>query len=249
MGIFLLYSLLIITAVNITAYVWAYFKQSDHLTDLSYNACFFILILILFYISPDKGWGKILMTSMVAIWAFRLGAYLFYRINKMKKDRRFDRFRGDWMGFLKFWVLQSISIWVIALPAIVFMLTDNPSYWMPGMIVWAIGFILETIADAQKFSFKQQHPDQFMDKGLFSIVQFPNYTGEILCWIGVFLFTLPSISGMEWLTVVSPLWIIILLLFISGIPLLEKQYEKKYGNTSSYKSYLKSTPKLVPFIY
>lgn len=249
MGIFLLYSLLIITAVNISAYVWAYIKQTDHLTDLSYNICFFILILFLFYISPDKGLGKVMITSMVAIWALRLGGYLFYRIKKMKKDRRFDTFRGNWIEFLKFWILQSVSIWIIALPAMVFMLTDNPAYWWPGLIIWTIGFIIESVADAQKFAFKQKHPDQFMDKGLFSIVQFPNYTGEMLCWIGIFLFTIPSLSGMEWLTVASPVWIIILLLFISGIPLLEKQYKNKYGSRKLYQEYRKSTPKLVPFIY
>ena len=190
MEIFLLYSLLIITALNISAYIWAYIKQTDHLTDLSYNICFFILILFLFYISPDKGLGKVLMTTMVAVWALRLGGYLFYRIKKMKKDRRFDTFRGNWIGFLKFWVLQSVSIWIIALPAMVFMLTDDPAYWWPGLIIWGIGFILETVADAQKFAFKQKHTNQFMDKGLFSVVQFPNYTGEMLCWIGVFLFTI-----------------------------------------------------------
>jgi len=249
MEIFLLYSLLIITALNISAYIWAYIKQTDHLTDLSYNICFFILILFLLYISPDKGLGKVLMTTMVAIWALRLGGYLFYRIKKMKKDRRFDNFRGNWMGFLKFWVLQSLSIWIIALPAMVFMLTDDPAYWWPGLIIWGVGFILETVADAQKFAFKQKHPDKFMDKGLFSVVQFPNYTGEMLCWIGVFLFTIPSLNGIEWLTVASPVWIIVLLLFISGIPLLIEQYRKKYGDTESYQNYKKSTPKLIPFIY
>ena len=88
-----------------------------------------------------------------------------------------------------------------------------------------------------------------MKKGLYSTVKYPNYLGEILCWIGVFTYAIPSFGGIEWLTIVSPLWIIVLLLYISGIPLLEKQYEKKYGNDPEFKKYQVKTRKLIPLIY
>lgn len=249
MWLLLLYSLIIITFINISAYVWAYFRQSDHLTDISYSLCFLGVAGILFLYSEDKGNGKVLMLVMIGLWAIRLGSYLLYRIKKMNRDRRFDSFRGNWLRFLKFWILQSISIWIIALPAMVFLLKTNPSYWWPGALIWLIGFIMESVADAQKFSFKLKNKEAFMDKGLYSIIKYPNYLGEILCWIGVFAFAIPSLVGLEWLTIISPTWIIVLLLFISGIPLLEKQYEQKYGDDLQYRKYKRQTHKLIPFIY
>jgi steroid 5-alpha reductase family enzyme len=205
--------------------------------------------IFLFLSSEDKGLGKILMLSMVCLWAIRLGSYLLYRIKKMNRDRRFDGFRGNWLGFLKFWILQSVSIWIIALPAMIFLIKKNPEFYWWGIIVWGVGFVIETIADAQKFSFKLKHKDQFMDKGLFSKVRYPNYTGEILCWLGIFIFALPAFQGMEWLAIISPIWITILLLFISGIPLLEKQYEEKYGHEAKFQAYKKETPMLIPFLF
>ena len=249
MGLLLFYALLLIVLVNVSAYIWAYLRQSDHLTDITYSLCFLVVSLTLFLISDDKDTGKILMLTMVGLWAIRLGSYLLYRIKKMNRDRRFDAFRGNWLGFLKFWILQSVSIWIIALPVMVFLLKSNPQYWIAGFFIWGVGLVIESVADAQKFSFKIKNRDTFMDKGLYSIIKFPNYLGEILVWVGIFIFIIPSIGGIEWLTIASPLWIIILLLFISGIPLLEKQYEKKYGDNPQFRKYQSATRKLIPYLY
>ena len=88
-----------------------------------------------------------------------------------------------------------------------------------------------------------------MSEGLFSLVRFPNYAGEIMVWVGVFIACAPVLSGWEWVTIISPLWITSLLLGISGIPLLEQSNEEKYGHLASFQQYRASTAKLIPGIY
>ena len=112
-------SFLLITLVNILAYIWAFRNQSDHLTDISYSACFIAVAVYFFLSYSNIEPARIILLSMVSLWAMRLGGFLFYRIYKMGRDTRFDEFRSSKSGFLKFWLLQSISIWIIALPVMI----------------------------------------------------------------------------------------------------------------------------------
>jgi steroid 5-alpha reductase family enzyme len=246
----LLYSLIIIVLINIAIYFWAYAKQSDHLTDISYSACFVGLTLFLYWKYSAQDIGATLLLGMVTLWGLRLGGFLFYRIKAIGKDKRFDDFRGSWVGFLKFFLLQGISIWVIAIPIILYLGAEESSkYSILGIVIWFFGWIIETLADQQKFSFKQKNPDSFYQGGLFSKIRHPNYLGEILVWIGIFVFTLPIYSGWTWLALVSPVWIVILLVGISGIPLLENKAWKKYGDDPEFQKYLKNSWRLFPYIY
>ena len=117
--------------------------------------------------------------------------------------------------------------------------------------VWALGFIIESIADYQKsvFKGKSENKGKFIQSGLWSVVRYPNYTGEIMCWVGVFVFCLNVLVGWQWIAIISPIWISILLIFISGIPLLEASYAKKYANMPSFQEYTKSTSRLLPGVY
>ena len=118
-------SFLIITLVNILAYIWAYKKQSDHLTDISYSLCFIAVTLYFLFAYGDLSNGRIVLALMVILWGIRLGGFLFYRIYKMGKDARFDAFRGRASGFLKFWLLQSLSISIIVLPVLFGLLAQD----------------------------------------------------------------------------------------------------------------------------
>jgi steroid 5-alpha reductase family enzyme len=183
-----------------------------------------------------------------------LGTYLFIRVNRVGKDERFDDFRQSFTGFMKFWILQAGSIILIFLPAFLGMSKDNGhlsilSY--AGALIWLVGFLMESIADWQKYQFKSkaENKGKFYEAGLFSFVKYPNYLGEILCWWGIFIYVIPVLQSWEWLSIVSPLWITALLLWISGIPLLEKQYDSKYGHSKEYQEYQKRVYKLIPGIY
>ena len=119
-----------------------------------------------------------------------------------------------------------------------------------GIFIWLFGFIFEVIADYQKMQFKNkiENKDKFISSGLWSISRHPNYFGEIIIWIGIFIITIPSIEGVEYLTIISPLFIYFLLTKVSGINLLESKADIKWLDNIEYQNYKKSTPRLFPKI-
>lgn len=247
----LLIAFVLITLVNILAYLWAYSNQSDHLTDISYSACFIFVALYFLYAFGSLSTGRVMLTLMIVLWGLRLGGFLFYRINTMGKDERFDSFRSSRTGFLKFWLLQSISIWIISLPLMLGLTKVDLGFSTIFFLIWLIGFVIESVADYQKFSFRQHTSDklQFIATGLYKHIRHPNYLGEILCWIGVFGYVSASLVGSEWLSIISPMWVIILLVSISGIPLIEVANSTKYRNNVAFDTYTKQSWRLLPYIY
>ncbi len=233
--------------------MFGWFKQSDKLTDLIYSLSFFVVAIFLYFQSSNTI-TTFILTILICLWAVRLGGYLFWRINKMKKDTRFDERRPNFSSLLNFWLLQTGSILVILIPAIIFYGKPNAEIQLAQIIaiaIWLLGFLLESIADFQKSNFKSkpENKGKFVQSGLWSIVRYPNYLGEILCWIGVFLFCTPVFISGNWISIISPIWIIILLVFISGIPLLEKSSKEKYGKMKAFQQYVETTSKLIPGVY
>lgn len=232
------------------AYFWAYRNQSDHLTDISYSFCFILVTTYFLLVNDQITSYHLILALMVVLWGIRLGGFLFYRIKKIGRDIRFDEFRGSKKGFLKFWILQSISIWIIVLPVIMGLkgATYEINYIAIGL--WLVGWIMESIADFQKFKFRSTAtPLLFIKTGLYKYIRHPNYLGEILVWIAIFWYVIPVLQGYQWLTVISPIWVVILLVGVSGIPLIEKTNLIKYASNSDFKDYTKKTWRLIPFIY
>lgn len=247
----ILISFILITTVNVLAYVWAYKNQSDHLTDISYSACFIAVVSYFLLFEGSLSVGRVLLSSMVILWGLRLGGFLFYRIHNMGRDIRFDAFRDSKSGFLKFWLLQSVSIWIIALPTMIGLTKEWNEINLPALILWMIGMTIESIADWQKFSFRSKHQPTgaFIDYGLYKYIRHPNYLGEILVWVSIFWFVTPYLNSLELLTIISPIWVIALLLWISGIPLIELTNVEKYKGNTKFEDYVKRTWRLLPGIY
>ena len=243
----------IVLVLNAAGLFWCYTQQSDKVTDLIYSLSFFLLTALLWYNHADSLVHHF-MFIMVGLWSIRLGSYLFLRIHAMGKDDRFDEMRKKFFKIAGFWTLQTISILILAVPILILFgyanIPPSPLHYL-GLGLWGFGLVIETIADWQKFQFKKQvaNKEKYMSTGLWSVVQHPNYLGEILCWIGVFVVVIPSLQGWQWLAIVSPLWISLLLIKISGIPLLQKAAAKKYGHLVEYQNYQSKTALLVPFIY
>lgn len=243
-------SFVIITVINILAYAWAFKRQSDHLTDLSYSLCFIAVTLYFLFANDSLSAARVILALMVAVWGVRLGGFLFYRINKMGRDKRFDDFRSSRSGFLKFWLLQSLSISIIILPVLFGLLAEGLSVNIPAIMVWTAGWIMQSVADWQKFVFRSRNPaDAFISHGLYKHIRHPNYTGEILIWVGIFWYVVPVLYRWQWVAALSPLWIIILLTSISGIPLIENINRKKYKDDPAYSNYLSRTWRLIPLIF
>lgn len=245
--------LFISLAIQIALFIPAFKFKTDKLTDLSYGLTFVLLALIAF-LQSDMAFSKLLLLIMVSIWGIRLGIYLFIRINKTKKDSRFDEIRIDFIKFLSFWVLQGITVFVILLPSIFFFqsITDVFPLSFLGLCIWIIGILTEGFADQQKFAFinDPKNKGKWVDIGLWKYSRHPNYLGEILCWVGIYFYTYASLSPIYRLIgSLSPLFIIILLLFVSGIPKLEEKADEKWGSNKDYQKYKKKTAVLIPFIY
>ncbi len=245
----LFYYLIIALGINILLFIPAFIFKTDKLTDLSYSLSFIILTIIATLFNPFSSINLIL-TIMVIIWALRLGIFLFIRIKKMKKDKKFDNMRNSFGKFLGFWLLQGLTVWIILIPTLLFINNQNKYIYLAGIVIWLLGLIIETIADIQKFKFKQdkKNKEKFINIGIWKYSRHPNYFGEILCWAGIYVCVFLSFNTLnQLLTLVSPLFIIVLLLFVTGLPPLEKYADKKWGKTKEYQKYKKQTSILIPW--
>ena len=117
-----------------------------------------------------------------------------------------------------------------------------------GFLVWVVGFTIEVVADSQKsrFSANPDNKGKFIQTGLWSRSRHPNYFGEIVLWIGVAVIAAPVLQGWQWIALISPVFVTFLLTRVSGVPLLEKKADKKWGGQGDYESYKKKTPVLIP---
>ncbi|MGY4884430.1 MAG: DUF1295 domain-containing protein [Nanobdellota archaeon] len=235
---------------NLIMFLFAYRLKTDKLTDLSY-AITFILLITISFLSSEYSSFKLILFFMILFWALRLGIFLFIRINKIKKDKRFDGIRENFFRFFLFWIFQGLTVWIILLPSIMLSNPDNLlgcSSWI-GFSIWFIGLTIETFSDLQKYEFNKNNPEKkWVSIGLWKYSRHPNYFGEILCWIGIYLFTFTHLTLVERLFGLnSPILIIILLLFITGIPKLEKYADKKWGKLKEYKEYKRKTSILIPW--
>lgn len=231
----------------------AFKLQTDKITDISYSATFIISVLGMFFMRSTQDIIDIIILLLIITWAVRLGMYLLIRIHTMGRDNRFDHIRNSFKSFLGFWIVQGISVSIICLPIILSYNTGNKILSIitfVGVGIALCGFLIETVADHQKYVFKKENPDNFIQTGLWSNIRHPNYLGEILFWSGIFLISLSSCSNyILYLGIISPLWISFLLLKFSGIPPLEKKWEEKYKHNPSFQSYYKKTSRLIPGIY
>lgn len=246
-------SLIFSFTINMVFFAFAAAFKTDKVTDLSYSLSFFILAPVLLFSAGNSYlFEQLLLTISIMIWAFRLGAYLLKRIITIGKDDRFDDKRNDFLKFLNFWILQTLVVWIVMLPFSLF-LTARPVQTSPGstiigITIFLMGIIIESFSDAQKFAYrsKEENKGHWVDTGFWKYSRHPNYFGEILVWWGLFIVTIPMLSGWGWITIIGPMTITLFLFKVSGIPLLEKQNDIKYGDNPEFASYRENTSLLIP---
>lgn len=246
-------AILISLAINGLLFAVAYKLQTDKLTDFSYSFSFVVVSLYAFSTS-SRQFGMMVILTLVLIWAARLGAYLVMRIRRIGRDKRFDGRRENFRQFASFWLGQAISVPIILLPVLLFFsknITSITYISVAGLAVWLLGLVIESLADYQKFQFAvlPENRGRWIDSGLWSYSRHPNYLGEILVWAGVYIFAASNLTAAEsLLALISPIFITILLRYVSGVPLLEKAADKKWGNSDSYQKYRLQTGLILPKI-
>ena len=196
---------------------------------------------------------SVFVASFVSVWTLRLGIFLYKRIVKAGEDTRFRDIKKSLPKFLMTWTLSALWVFLTTVNAIT-LIALNPLepigiFFIMGALLWLLGFGFEVIADRQKKYFSEQPKNEgrFITQGLWSVSRHPNYFGEIILWAGIAIISLPFLSGWQFVTLVSPVFVFLLLTRISGLPFLEDKAEKKWGEDKDYIEYKKRTPILVPF--
>ena len=240
-------------ALNALAFVPAWAMRSEKFYDLTGSATYLCVVALALALGePDARAG--LLAGMIAVWAIRLGSFLFARIQESGHDPRFDVIKLDFARFLLAFLLQGLWVALTAGCALAAMtsLAHAPlgGFAVLGILVWLGGFALEVVADRQKQAFRADpaNRERFIETGLWGRCRHPNYLGEIVLWTGVALVAWPTLVGWQRATLVSPVFVFVLLTRISGIPLLEARARRRWGSDPAFLAYLERTPRLLPRI-
>ena len=234
------------------AFIPAFILQSEKFFDLTGSLTYITVVVVAVLLSPEIDGRSILLLALVVIWALRLGTFLVRRIQKAGKDARFDELKPSFFRFLSTWTLQGlwVTFTIAAALAAITTTTRQPLgiFALIGSLIWVLGFSIEAVADAQKSRFRADpnNRGRFIQTGLWSRSRHPNYFGEIVIWIGVAIIAIPVLRGWQWVTLISPVFVTLLLTRISGIPLLEQRADEKWGGQEDYEAYKDRTPVLIP---
>jgi len=234
------------------AFIPAFLYKTEKFFDLTGSITYILVISTAVFLSPSADSRSYLLMGMVILWAVRLGSFLFLRIKNAGEDRRFREIKRSFARFLLTWTIQ--GLWVtFSLAAALAVITSEVkvglgTFALVGFLVWLFGFSFEVIADRQKSAFKDDPANEgkFINAGLWSWSRHPNYFGEIVLWIGVAVIAIPVLQGWQWVTMISPVFITLLLTRISGVPMLEKRADEKWGGQEDYETYKARTSVLIP---
>ena len=238
--------------INWIVFVPSNLAKTEHYFDLTGSVTYLSLTAVAVALSDELDARAVIVAVMVAVWALRLGVFLFRRVKRDGRDGRFDRIKVDPLRFFMTWTLQ--ALWVLlTLACALAIITGRerrPIGWVAvvGIAVWVAGFTIEVIADRQKSAFRSDPANngRFITTGLWAWSRHPNYFGEIVLWVGVAILALPVLSGWRWATLISPFFVVLLLTRISGIPMLEARGKKRWGDDDAFQAYTRNTPVLVP---
>jgi len=269
---YLAITFLITVGYQLFFFAIAFSLKFDKLTDFAGGTNFVLLAILTLASSANRDQARNVVASVfIMAWAARLSGFLLFRIIKTGKDDRFDDKRDKFWSFLGFWVFQMFWVWICSLPVTLLNSPNVTQFTQPefgtgcdiaGIVLFAIGFIMEAVSDVQKFRFRTAHGSDgaVCDVGFFSWTRHPNYFGEIMVQFGIFTIAVAPaanhyISGGAYAalyaSILGPFFLTSLLMFLSGLPLQErpgakKRYEKG-SNWPAYERYLHRTSILIPF--
>jgi steroid 5-alpha reductase family enzyme len=232
------------------AFVPAYVRQTERFYDLVGSLTYIAVTGFAILAAGDKSLRAMVLGLLVSVWAVRLGSFLFRRIRAEGSDGRFDDIKPSASRFLVAWTLQGLWVFVTlgaALAAITARAPAAPGFRdYLGAAIWVVGFAIEVVADRQKRRFRAYNPSHYIDTGLWAWSRHPNYFGEIVLWTGVAVIASSTLRGWQWVTMISPLFVVFLLTRVSGIPILERRADERWGDREGYRRYKASTPLLIP---
>lgn len=226
-----------------------YLKRND-VADIAWGLGFVLMAWLAFAYSAHSA-RSLLMCSLVTIWGIRLAWHIARRNLGKPEDARYAAWRQEWKhmalrSYLQIFLLQGVLLYIILFPVLlVHASAVVPLHWFDivGVGLWLLGFACEATSDAQLKTFLSDPANRghIMDRGLWAYSRHPNYFGEVVQWWGMYLLAVAVLSGYA--TIFSPLLITYLILFVSGVPLLEQ----KYAGRPDFEAYKKRTSRFVPW--
>ncbi|MEL0066412.1 MAG: DUF1295 domain-containing protein [Gammaproteobacteria bacterium] len=233
-------------------FIPAWIYHTEHYFDLTGSLTYITLTIFALLTAGLGNERALLIGALVMIWATRLGSFLFIRISKAGEDRRFRKMKMNFLQFLMTWTLQGLWVYITYAAGLAAMtsVAEVPigPIAIAGAALWALGFGIEVVADRQKTAFRKDpsNQDKFIQSGLWAWSRHPNYFGEIMLWCGIMVIAIPVLEGLQYATLISPIFVIVLLTKISGVRMLENRAEKLWGNDPEYQKYKATTPSLIP---
>ena len=241
-----------IFAIQIIVFIPSFIFRTEHYYDLTGGITYISTILIaLFFKKSNLSLDLIslLIGSMVIIWASRLSLFLFLRVKKSGEDIRFKKIKHSFSWFLMTFMLQGMWVFMCLFPALIVMSSYNSElngFAVIGAVIWVFGFLFEVVADNQKSNFNKNNKGKFMSIGLWSVSRHPNYFGEFMLWLGITIASFGYLDNYNYIILLTPVFVYLLLTRVSGVNLLEEIAEKRWGNDKNYKEYKKRTPIFFP---
>lgn len=233
-------------------FVHSWRLQTEHFFDLTGSATYVTVTLAALVLSGNADARSLVISAIVVVWAARLGTFLFTRVRESGRDTRFTSILPSFPVLLMTWTLQGTWVSLTASCALAAVTSANPAafdIWAcAGLLLWTAGFAVEVVADRQKRAFRADptNAGRFITSGLWAWSRHPNYFGEIVLWIGIAVMAAPVLAGGQLVTLASPLFVVFLLTRVSGVRMLERQAERRWGNEPDYIAYREGTSALVP---
>ena len=233
-------------------FIPSYIYQTEHYFDLIGSISYISIVLFTFLALNNLDVRSILIGLLILVWAVRLGSFLFIRVKRDGKDNRFTVIKTKFWWFLFTWTIGGLWVFITMAAGLAAMTSAKvvPLGWFAliGIFLWLEGFLVEVVADHQKTRFrsKKENQGRFINEGLWSFSRHPNYYGEITLWLGIAFIAFPVLQGWQLLTLISPIFVYILLTRISGVTMLERRADKKWGDDPEYQRYKETTSSLIP---
>jgi len=232
-------------------FCFAVAEKRNDLADTAWGIGFAALCWFSYFLSQGS-WRAIVVNVLITIWGLRLSWHVWNRNRNKPEDFRYHQWRKTWYrfylrSFLQIFMLQGLLLYVVCLPAL---LVNRYSHGIgftaldaAGLLIWLTGFMFESVGDYQLklFTENPNNRGKIMDKGLWRYSRHPNYFGEIAMWWGIGIITLSVPHGF--IGLIGPATITCLILFVSGIPMLEEHMRGKPG----WAEYKAKTSLLIPW--
>ena len=248
------YAVIISFLLQWTLFIPAYFFQTEKFYDISGSINYISIVIYIYYnnyITHGFNLGNLILSFLIFLWATRLGIFLFLRIQNDGEDKRFRSIKPSPAKFFMTWTLQATWVSICSLCALTGISSDSGiiinNLFFIGLTFFVLGFFIEVVADSQKTKFRKnpKNKNTFINSGLWAYSRHPNYLGEIFIWIGISVISFSSLFNLQFATLISPIFTYVLLVYVSGVRLLEASGKEKWGHLKSYKEYIKKTPRLL----